>query len=74
MIGARKEYVWKVAAVESVEMFARASGGRFLACTMFNPSYAGMAVIGDPALKDMGALSLGGPYWKGKVNTVDLVG
>ena len=30
VVGARKKYVRKVAAVERVEMFARASAGRFL--------------------------------------------
>lgn len=34
---ARKECVQKIAAVGSVEMFARASAGRFLARTMCDP-------------------------------------
>ena len=72
VVGARKEYVRKVAAVESVEMYARASAGRFLARTMYNPSLAGIAVCGDPALIGKGALSLGGPCWQGVVTTADL--
>ena len=42
-VGARKYYVRKVAAVESVEMVARASVGRFLVRTMCDPSRAGIA-------------------------------
>ena len=60
VVGTRKEYVHKIAAVESVEMFARASAGRFLARTMCNPSRAGIAECRDPALFGKGALSLGG--------------
>ena len=37
VVGARKVYVQTVAAVEGLEMFARASAGRFLARTMCNP-------------------------------------
>lgn len=71
VVGARKEYVRKVAAVEEVEMFARASAGPFLARTLCNPSRAGVAECGDPAVVGKGPLSLGGPYWRGKVATVD---
>ena len=72
VVGARKEYVRKVAAVESVEIFARASAGRFLARTMGDPSRAGIADCGDTALTGKGALSLGGPCWRGVVTTADL--
>ena len=38
VVGARKELVRNVAAVESLEMFARASVGRFLVRTICDPS------------------------------------
>ena len=72
MVGARKEYARKVTAVEGVEMFARASAGRFLARTICNPSRAGVAECGDSALVGKGSLSLGGPCWEGVVATADL--
>ena len=53
-------------------MFARATAGRFRARTMCDPSCAGVALGGDSALKGAGALSLGGPYWKGEVKVVEL--
>ena len=56
--GARMEYVQKVAAVESIEMFVRASSGHFMARTMCNPSRAGVGECGDPALVGKGSLSL----------------
>ena len=71
-MGARKEYVRKVAAVESVEMFARASVGCFLARTMCDPSHARVAVCGDPALVGKGSLALRGACWQGVVATADL--
>ena len=72
VVGARKECVWKVAAVDSVEMYARASAGRFLARTMCNPSRAEVTVYVDPAFVGKGYLSLVGPCWHGTVTTVDL--
>ena len=72
VVGARKEYVRKVVAEESIEMYARASAGCFLARMMCNPSRAGVAQCGDPALVGKGSLSLGGPCWRGVVATVDL--
>ena len=70
--GARKEYVRKVAAVEGVETFARAGAGRFLACTICDPSRAGVAVNGDAVMAGAGELSLGGACWRGEVAIVDL--
>ena len=72
VVGARKEYVRKIAAVESVEIYTRASAGRFLARTMCYPSLAGIAEGGDPALVGKGSLSLGGPCWRRMVATADL--
>lgn len=72
VVGARKEYVRKVAAVEDVEMFARASAGRFLARTICDLSWAGVAECGDTAVVGKGPLSLVGPCWRGKVATIDL--
>ena len=67
VVGARKESVRKVAALESVEMFACTSAGRFLARSMCDPGRAGVAVDVDSAVKGMGDLSLGGPCWRGEV-------
>ena len=50
VVGARKEWVRKVAAVESVEVFARASAGHFLARSMCDPSRAGVAEDVDSAM------------------------
>ena len=61
VVGARKESVQKVAVVESVEVFAHASAGRFLAQSMCDPSRAGVAWHVDSAMEGMGDLSLGGP-------------
>ena len=72
VVGARKEYVRKVAAAESVEMYEGASAGRFLARTMCDPARARVTECGDPALVGRGSLSLGGPCWGGKLSTVDL--
>ena len=72
VVGARKEYVRKVAAVESVEMFARVLAGRFLARMTCDPSRAGIAECLNPALIGKGALSLGGPCWQGVVTVADL--
>ena len=62
VVGARKEYVRKVVVVESVEIFARATAGRFLARTMCNLSRAGVAECGEPSLVGKGSQSLGGAY------------
>ena len=72
VVGARKESVWKVAVVESVEMFGRALVGRFLARLMYDPSRAGVAVDFDSAVEGMGDLSLGGPYWRGEVVAIEV--
>ena len=61
-----------IAPVESVEMYARASAGRFLTRTMCDPSRAGIAEYGDPAMIGKQALSLGGPCWQGVVTPLDL--
>ena len=61
VVGAMKDSLWKVAAVESVEVFARASAGGFLARSICNPSRAGVAKDVDSAMEGMGDLSLGGP-------------
>lgn len=70
--GTRREYLWKVAAVVSMEMFARATAGRFLTRTMCDLSHAGVAQNGDVALEGAGAPSLGGRCWRGRVEVVDL--
>ena len=49
-----------------------AAAGRFLARTMCDPVRAGVAAADDPLLSGMGALSLGGAYWRGRVDVVDL--
>ena len=72
VVGARKEYVRKIAAVEGVETFARAAAGRFLARTMCDPCRAGVAENGDAVMAGAGELSLGGSCWRGKVEVVDL--
>ena len=72
VVGARMEYVRKVAAVEGVETFARAAAGRFLARTMCDPDRAGVAENGDTVMAGAGELSLGGSCWKGEVAVVDL--
>lgn len=72
VVGARREYVRKVAVVESVEMFARASGGRFLACKMCDPSRAGVARCAAATLVGKGVLCLVGPCWRDGVSTVDI--
>ena len=72
VVGARKEYVRKMAAVEGVETFARAAAGRFLARTMCDPVRAGVAESRVVVVAGAGELSLGGGCWKGEVAVVDL--
>ena len=72
VVGARKEFVRKIAAVEGVETFARAAAGRFLARTMCDPARAGVAGNRDVVMAGAGELSVGGRCWKGKVAGVDL--
>ena len=72
VVGARKVYVRKMAAVEGVETFARAAAGRFLARTMCDPGRAGVAKNEDAAMVNAGELSLGGSCWRGPVEVVDL--
>ena len=72
VVGVRKESVRNVAAVESVEVFARASARRFLARSMCDPSRAGVAEDVDSAMEGMGDLSSGGPSWKGEVVVIDV--
>lgn len=70
--GARREAVRKVAAVESVEMFACATAERLLAWTMCDPDVDVVEENRDGALMDGGDLSLGGPCWKGEIQGVNL--
>ena len=72
VLGSRKTLVREVAAVEDVETFARAATRRFLTRTMCDPVRAGVAAADDPLLAGMGALSLGGSCWRGRVDVVDL--
>ena len=72
VVGARREYVRKVVIVESVEIYARASAGRFLARTICDRSRAGVSECGDPAMIGKESLSIGGPSWRGEVTTVHL--
>ena len=72
IVGARREYVRKIAAVEGVETFARAAAGRFLARTMCDPGCAGVAGDGDAVMAGAGELSLGGCCWRGALEVVDL--
>ena len=72
VVGARKEYVKKIAAVEGVETFARVAAGRFLARTICDPSRAGVAEGGDAVMARAGELSLGGSCGRGAVEMVDL--
>ena len=72
VVGARKEYVRKMAAVEGVETFACAAAGRFLARTMCDPIRAGVAEVVDTVMAGAGELSLGGRCWRGAVELVDL--
>lgn len=52
--------MWKTAAIEGVEVFARASAGRFLAKILCDPCRAGVAKFTDPKLLSNGFLLLGG--------------
>ena len=72
VVGVRKEYVRKMAAVEGVEAFARAAAGRFLAWTMCDPERAGVAENRDGAMVNASELSLGGSCWRGLVGVVEL--
>ena len=60
-----------IAAVEDVETFARAASGRFLACTLCDPSRAGIGVV-DKRSGGQGHLSLGGDCWHGCMDVIDL--
>ena len=60
-----------IAAVEDVETFARAAAGRFLACTLCDPTLAGVGVV-DEGIAGKGQLSIGGDCWRGHVDVVDL--
>ena len=71
-MGAKKESVRKVPAVESVEMFARTFGVRFLSQSICYPSRAGVAEDFDSATEGMGDLSLGGPCWRGEVVVLEV--
>ena len=63
---------FRVAAVESIETFARAAASRFLARTICDLLWAGVAASDDLVLEGKGALSLGGACWRGVVEVVDL--
>ena len=60
-----------IAAVEDVETFARAAGGRFFACTLCDPPRAGIGMV-DQRIAAQGHLSLGGDCWLGCVDVIDL--
>ena len=72
VLASRKSLVQGVAAVESIETFARAAAGRFITRTLCDPVRAGVAAADDPLLVGLGALSLGGSCWRGVVEVVDL--
>ena len=80
VLGASKDKVSKIAAVESVECFAGAARGRFLARAMGDPSKVGDLIGIDPVeeLAAMGfgslegKLSWGGPTWRGDIEVIDL--
>lgn len=67
VLGARSEAVRNVATVESVEMFARATAGRFLPRTMRDRGRVRVAENEDKAMIGGGVLSLGGPCWRGEI-------
>ena len=69
--GSSGEKISAVATVESVQVFAEVATGRFLARTMFDPLRAGIGQV-ERGLEDTGSLSLGGSYWEGEINVVDL--
>ena len=58
VVAASREYVRKVVAVESVEMFARVTAGGFLPWTMCDASPSGVARGEAIGLEGAGALSL----------------
>lgn len=52
--------------------FARATTGRFLARTKYDPDRAWVVANEDGALIGVGDLSLRGPCWKGEIGVVDM--
>ena len=60
-----------IASVESVEVFAEAATGRFLARTMCYPLRVGIRRV-ERALEEVGSLRLGGSCWQREINVVDL--
>ena len=72
VVGARRESVRKVAAIESVQLFVRTTTGRYLARLMCDSSRAGVAEDIDSAMEEMWDLSLGGLYWKGEFVVIDV--
>ena len=60
-----------IAVVEDVETFAKAATGRFLSCTLCDPTRAGIGVV-DDGITGKGRLSFGGACCRGSVDVVDL--
>ena len=60
-----------IAAVEDGETFTKATTGRFLACTLCDPPWAGVGVV-DEGIAGKVQLSFGGDCWRGHVDVVDL--
>ena len=60
-----------IAAVEDVEIFAKAATGRFLARTLCDPTRAGVGVV-DEGIAGEAQLSFGGTCWRGSMHVVDL--
>ena len=56
VVGSQKKSVWKVVAVDSVKVFARATMGRFLARTMDNLGRPAVVSSSDPGLEGKGSL------------------
>lgn len=69
--GSSGDKISPIAAVESIEVFAVAATGRFLARTICNPLRAGIARV-ERALEEVGSRLLGGSYWQGKINVLNL--
>lgn len=71
-MGTSEESVRKVAVVDSVQLFARATWGRFLAWTLCDPDRAVVAMTTDEALWCPGELLLVGPWCRQEVLGIDL--
>ena len=71
VIGAERTLMNKVVGVDSVECFAEGACGRFLARTMADPSYTGVAEV-PLLLVGCGELLLGGKCWRAVIVEVDV--